>query len=75
MDDPISLLAKHNRKSIQAVVEEILDGGSVRVFLLPSFEYVTVMLSGIQVQIKMLKRFKVLSTFLSTHAVIILIPF
>ena len=34
---------------ILAVVEHVRDGCTVRAFLLPSFEYVTVMLSGIKV--------------------------
>ena len=34
---------------ILAVVEHVRDGCTVRAFLLPSFEYVSVMLSGIKV--------------------------
>lgn len=32
-----------------AVIEHVRDGCTVRAFLLPSFDYVTIMLSGIKV--------------------------
>ena len=35
--------------SVTAVVEHIRDGCTVRAFVLPSFHYITVMLSGIKV--------------------------
>jgi staphylococcal nuclease domain-containing protein 1 len=39
---------KMGRKPIDAVIEHVRDGSTVRVFLLPSFHYVTLMMSGIR---------------------------
>lgn len=36
---------------ILAIIEMVRDGSTVRAFLLPTFEYVTVMLTGIKVLI------------------------
>lgn len=38
----------HHNKPIDAVIEHVRDGCTVRAFLLPSFDYVTIMLSGIK---------------------------
>ncbi|CAG7833367.1 unnamed protein product [Allacma fusca] len=43
-----TLVDKMGRKPIQAVVEHVRDGSTIRVFLLPSFHYITLMMSGIR---------------------------
>ncbi|OXA52850.1 staphylococcal nuclease domain-containing protein 1 [Folsomia candida] len=48
LENPRSLLEKFGRKPVQAVVEHVRDGSTIRVLLLPSFHYVTVMISGIR---------------------------
>ena len=46
-----ALVAKMGRKPISAVVEHVRDGSTIRVFLLPTYHYITVMMSGIRVRI------------------------
>lgn len=49
VDDLRSLVEKYKQQPIDAVIEQVRDGNSVRAMLLPSFYYVTVMFSGIKV--------------------------
>jgi len=42
------LVDSFHKKPVDAVIEHVRDGCTVRAFLLPSFNYVTVMLSGIK---------------------------
>jgi len=51
VDDPRAFLEKFGRKPIPAIVEHVRDGSTIRVFLLPSFHYITLMISGIRVSI------------------------
>ncbi|KAL1245145.1 Staphylococcal nuclease domain-containing protein [Trichinella spiralis] len=46
--NPRSLVESFNRSRIKAVIEHVRDGCTVRAFLLPSFHYVTIMISGIR---------------------------
>uniref|UniRef100_A0AC34QNZ7 Staphylococcal nuclease domain-containing protein n=1 Tax=Panagrolaimus sp. JU765 TaxID=591449 RepID=A0AC34QNZ7_9BILA len=46
--DTKGLVEKYHQKPIKAVVEQVRDASTVRVFLLPDFEYVTISLSGIK---------------------------
>jgi staphylococcal nuclease domain-containing protein 1 len=48
VEDPRALVDKYSQKPVKAIVEQIRDGSTVRAFLLPDFEYVTIMLSGIK---------------------------
>lgn len=48
IEDPRALVDKHEQKPIDAVIEQVRDGTTVRAFLLPNFEYVTVILAGIK---------------------------
>ncbi|XP_005100071.2 staphylococcal nuclease domain-containing protein 1 [Aplysia californica] len=48
IDNPRHFVDSHHSKPIDAVIEHVRDGCTVRAFLLPSFDYVTVMLSGIK---------------------------
>lgn len=48
LENPRTLLDKFGKKPVSAVVEHVRDGSTIRVFLLPSFHYVTVMISGIR---------------------------
>lgn len=48
IDNPRNFVDSHHNKPIDAVIEHVRDGCTVRAFLLPTFEYVTVMLSGIK---------------------------
>ncbi|KAK6171496.1 hypothetical protein SNE40_019673 [Patella caerulea] len=48
IENPRHFVDSHHNKPIDAVIEHVRDGCTVRAFLLPTFEYVTVMLSGIK---------------------------
>jgi len=54
IDNPRHFLDTHAGKEIPAIVEHVRDGCTVRVFLIPTFEHLTLMLSGIKCP--MLKR-------------------
>lgn len=43
-----AFLDKHREKPIQAVIEHVRDGSTVRAFLLPEHWYITLMISGIR---------------------------
>ncbi|KAI6196869.1 Nuclease domain-containing protein [Aphelenchoides besseyi] len=47
-DDPKQLIEQYKNTPIDAVVEQVRDGNTVRCFLLPTFEYVTVVFSGVK---------------------------
>ncbi|XP_062586352.1 staphylococcal nuclease domain-containing protein 1-like [Saccostrea cucullata] len=48
VENPRNFVDSHHNKPIDAVIEHVRDGCTVRAFLLPSFDYVTIMLSGIK---------------------------
>ncbi|RUS90599.1 hypothetical protein EGW08_001596 [Elysia chlorotica] len=48
IENPRNFVDSHHNKCIDAVIEHVRDGCTIRAFLLPTFEYVTVMLSGIK---------------------------
>lgn len=48
IENPRHFVDSQHNKPINAVIEHVRDGCTVRAFLLPSFHYVTVMLSGIK---------------------------
>nr|QBI71277.1 ebna2 binding protein P100 [Isotomurus palustris] len=48
VENPRSLVDKFGRSPVAAVIEHVRDGSTVRAFLLPSFHYITVMMSGIR---------------------------
>lgn len=45
----MSLLAANKGKPMEAIVEQVRDGSTVRVYLLPEFQFVQVFVAGIQV--------------------------
>lgn len=47
-DDACSFQMKTDRKPIKAVIEHVRDGSTIRAFLLPDFNYITLMISGIR---------------------------
>ena len=49
IDEPKALVSKYSNQKIDAVVEQVRDGSTFRVFLLPTFEHVTIVLSGVKV--------------------------
>lgn len=51
--DAMSLLAANKGKPMEAIVEQVRDGSTVRVYLLPEFQFVQVFVAGIQVCIIM----------------------
>ena len=51
VDNTRQLVEKMKGKPISAVVEHVRDGSTVRVFLLPDFYHITLMVSGIRVGI------------------------
>ncbi|XP_072991118.1 ribonuclease TUDOR 1-like [Typha latifolia] len=46
--DAMGLLAANKGKPMQGVVEQVRDGSTVRVYLLPDFQFVQVLVAGIQ---------------------------
>lgn len=48
IENPRNFVDSYHNKPIDAVIEHVRDGCTVRAFLLPNFEYVTIMLSGIK---------------------------
>ncbi|CAL8131754.1 unnamed protein product [Orchesella dallaii] len=48
VENPRQLLDKVGRKPVSAVVEYVRDGSTVRVLLVPSFNYITLTMSGIR---------------------------
>lgn len=46
--DAMGLLASHKGKPMEAIVEQVRDGSSLRVYLLPEFQFVQVFVAGIQ---------------------------
>ena len=44
----MGLLASHKGKPMEAIVEQVRDGSSLRVYLLPDFQFVQVFVAGIQ---------------------------
>lgn len=47
----MGLLAANKGKPMEAIVEQVRDGSSLRVYLLPEFQFVQVFVAGIQVSI------------------------
>lgn len=47
----MGLLAANKGKPMQGIVEQVRDGSTVRVYLLPEFQFVQVFVAGIQVWI------------------------
>lgn len=47
--DPRNFVDQSNGLPIKAVIEHVRDGSTVRAFLLPDFNYITLMISGIRV--------------------------
>ncbi|XP_019633158.1 PREDICTED: staphylococcal nuclease domain-containing protein 1-like [Branchiostoma belcheri] len=48
LENPRNFVDAHHNKPVKAIVEHVRDGCTLRAFLLPSFQYITVMLSGIK---------------------------
>lgn len=46
--DAMGLLAANKGRSMQGIVEQVRDGSTVRVYLLPEFQFVQVFIAGIQ---------------------------
>ncbi|KHG06599.1 Snd1 [Gossypium arboreum] len=46
--DAMGLLAENKGRSMEAIVEQVRDGSTVRVYLLPDFQFVQVFVAGIQ---------------------------
>lgn len=47
--DAMSLLAENKGRPMEGIVEQVRDGSTLRVYLLPNFHFVQVFLAGIQV--------------------------
>ncbi|VDK43460.1 unnamed protein product [Anisakis simplex] len=48
LENPRALVDLHKQRPIKAVIEQVRDGSTVRAFLLPDFQYVTLILSGVK---------------------------
>ena len=49
-ENPRALVDSFKQKPIPAVIEQVRDGSTLRAFLLPDFQYVTIILSGVKVR-------------------------
>lgn len=47
--DATGFLAANKGKPMKAIVEQVRDGSTVRVYLLPGFQFVQVLVAGVQV--------------------------
>lgn len=47
--DAMGLLAASKGKPMEAIVEQVRDGSTIRVYLLPEFQFVQVFVAGLQV--------------------------
>lgn len=47
--DAMGLLASNKVRPMEGIVEQVRDGSTVRVYLLPEFQFVQVFIAGIQV--------------------------
>lgn len=47
-DNPRNFVDQYNGKPVPAIIEHVRDGSTVRAFLLPEFNYITLMISGIR---------------------------
>lgn len=47
-ENPRHFVDQTNGKPVQAIIEHVRDGSTVRAFLLPDFNYITLMISGIR---------------------------
>lgn len=47
--DAMALLAANKGRPMEAIVEQVRDGSTLRVYLLPDFQFVQVFVAGIQV--------------------------
>ena len=56
VENPRVLVDKYKGKPIQAVIEFVRDGSTVRAFLVPDFYHITLMVSGIRVRITAMVR-------------------
>lgn len=48
LENPRQLVDQYKQKPVHAVVEMVRDGSTLRVMLLPNFEYITLQLSGVR---------------------------
>lgn len=48
IENPRNLVDSFKNKPVDAVIEHVRDGSTVRAFLLPNFQYITLMLSGMK---------------------------
>lgn len=46
----MGLLAANKGRPMQSIIEQVRDGSTVRVYLLPEFQFVQVFVAGIQVR-------------------------
>ena len=51
IENPQQFVNKSRGKPIQAIVEHVRDGSTLRLFLLPEFHHITLMISGIRVSL------------------------
>jgi len=47
-ENPRQVVDRYEGKAIQAVIEHVRDGSTVRAFLLPNFDHITLMFSGVR---------------------------
>lgn len=47
--DAMGILAANKGRPMQGIVEQVRDGSTIRVYLLPEFQFVQVFVAGIQV--------------------------
>lgn len=62
--DAMALLAAKKGSPLEAIVDQARDGSTIRVYLLPDFQYVQVFVAGIQVDTFLIDELFLLSFFL-----------
>lgn len=50
-ENPRNFVDQFGGKPVKAIIEHVRDGSTVRVFILPDFHYITLMISGIRVSV------------------------
>lgn len=64
--DAMALLATKKGSPLEAIVDQVRDGSTIRVYLLPDFQHVQVFVAGIQVYINPYgQTFSTISVFIS----------
>lgn len=68
-ENPSTFVEKCSYKPIPAIIEHVRDGSTVRAFLLPEFQYITLMISGIRVSCSICIMRKIKNSLLTVQCI------